>query len=40
VPALAAMAAVALVWSYSAGARIPRFGKNAYTAAPYFADRR
>jgi len=37
-PALAAMAAIALVAAYSIHARFPRFGKDANTAAPFFAD--
>ena len=37
VAALAAIGCVALVAAYSAHARFPRFGKGAYTAAPFFA---
>jgi hypothetical protein len=37
VPALAAMGCVALVAAYSLHARFPRFGKDAYRAAPFFA---
>ena len=34
--ALAAMAAVLCIAAYSVGARLPRFGENANTAAPFF----
>jgi len=37
VAALAAIGCVALVAAYSVHARFPRFGKGAYTAAPFFA---
>ena len=37
VAALAAIGCVALVAAYSVHARFPRFGKDAYTAAPFFA---
>jgi hypothetical protein len=37
IPALVAIGCVGLVAAYSAHARFPRFGKDAYTAAPFFA---
>jgi 4-amino-4-deoxy-L-arabinose transferase-like glycosyltransferase len=37
VPALAAMGCVLLVAAYSVHGRFPRFGKDAYRAAPFFA---
>ena len=37
IPALAAIGCLALVAAYSAHARFPRFGKDAYRQAPFFA---